>query len=56
MLFCLFCGVIMYSFVYEPDNLPSGYVRWIMKFTGGDDHLLYKLREVRKLQVAAESR
>lgn len=52
ILFALFCAVIMYSFVYEPENLPSGYVRWIFKFTGGDDHLLYKLREVLKIQKA----
>ena len=45
----------MFCFVYEPHALPSGYVRWIMKFTGGDDHLLYKLREVRKMQSGQAS-
>lgn len=50
MLFCAFCSVIMYLFVYEPDNLPSGYVRWIQRFTGNDTHVLYKFRSIHRLQ------
>jgi len=56
ILFVLFCGTIMYTFVYQPDNFRPSFVRFMSKFVGEDMILLYKWRELRALRKQDEAR